>query len=71
MNKKKNTSIPIPHSKQDCIELRIDGVKVGTVCYYHAPRAIAKLEDGDESIEVERWGVKKDFDKAITCDFGD
>lgn len=67
----KNTKPGIPHSRQDCIELKMDGKHVGYVCYHHASQAIAKLEDGDDTVTVDRWGIKPAFDKGVTCDFGD
>jgi hypothetical protein len=57
----------IPHSKQDCVDIRVDGKHVAYVCYYHAETVMAELADGSDDVRVERWGIKRDFDKVVCC----
>lgn len=61
----------IPHRRQDCVSIRLDGKHVAYACYAHAERVMAELADGNDDVPLERWGVNKDHDKGIVCCLGD
>jgi len=69
-------TITIPHKGIDCVSLKINGEHQCYACYHHAPMVIAILQDGDESIAVDQWGVQKrtdftginrDYSKGVVC----
>lgn len=55
-------SYVIPHKGIDCVSLRVNGEHQLYACYHHAPMVIAMLQDGDERIAVDQWGVMKKVD---------
>jgi hypothetical protein len=60
-------SFIIPHKGIDCVSLRINGKHECYSCYHHAPMVIALLQNGDESISVDQWGVTRGFEKGVVC----
>jgi hypothetical protein len=65
MSKAKTATIP--HKRQDCVDLRVAGKHVAYSCYFHAASVIADIQEGDDTVMVEQWGIPKAFDKGIQC----
>jgi len=65
--------IVIPHKGIDCVSIRLNGKHVCYACYHHAPLVKAILQDGDDRIPVEQWGLQsnhgsyRDFQKEAVC----
>jgi hypothetical protein len=47
----------IPHKGIDCVSLQVNGKHHSYACYHHANLVESLIQDGDERVEVTRWGV--------------
>ena len=66
-------SIQIPHKGIDCVSIRLNGKHVCYSCYHHAPMVRAILQDGDDRVPVEQWGIHsnrkghREFQHQVEC----
>lgn len=65
----------IPHKGIDCVSMQVNGKHVLYACYHHANLVESLIQDGDERVEVTRWGIDnrreyhRDYEKGkdIVC----
>ncbi len=50
-------SYSIPHKGIDCVSMQVNGKHVAYTCYHHANLVESLIQDGDERVEVTRWGI--------------
>lgn len=62
----------VPHKGIDVIRLSINGKERCYVCYHCAERRISEMQDGDDTVDVQRWSVPVwALDKSVRCMYSD